>query len=252
MTELKSRNDLAYYTVADAPFFPGVVALLNSLRSVGETATLFVVDCGLTQSQRERLSAHATIVPMHKALHPQLQKGTGPLAHPAEIMAVIDADILITRPLTPLFEDAARGQVVAFEDDYFRDRFFPEWASLGLGEPRQERYVNSGLLIFSAETASELLPLFVALQERLHPSECSFGGAQHGDPFYFADQDILNAMLGTQYYGRAARLDYRLAPTPPFAGIELTHGWDPQPARTQMAWPPTGSTTYSRSPGSRP
>jgi hypothetical protein len=223
MAPPRSHAELAYYTVADASFFPGVVALLNSLRLAGEMAPLFVVDCGLTTSQKERLSKHTTVIPKHHGLHPQLQKATGPLAHPAELMVVIDADILVTRPLTSLLKHAAEGQIVAFEDDYCRDRFFPEWSSLGLGIPRKQRYVNSGLLVFSATTASEFLPVFVELQERLDPSEAEFGGAAMTDPFYFPDQDILNAMLCTQYEGKATRIEHRLAPVPPFAGIEVTH-----------------------------
>src|SRR5262245_13173902 len=111
-----SRPEVAYYTIADAPFFPGLVALMNSLRLVGEEAPLYVVDCGLTSTQRQRLSHHVIFVPPHRSLHPVLQKATGPIAHPARIMVVIDSDILVTRPLTPLFEDAARGNVVAVED----------------------------------------------------------------------------------------------------------------------------------------
>src|SRR5262249_13170614 len=100
------ENHVAYYTVANASYFLGAVALLNSLRRVGETAPFFVVDCGLTAAQRERLSTRATIVPRHEDLHPLLQKATGPLARPAQIMVFIDADILVTRPLAPLLGDA--------------------------------------------------------------------------------------------------------------------------------------------------
>src|SRR5262245_56422838 len=149
-----SRSRIAYYTVADAAFFPGVVALFNSLRLVGEGAPLFVVDCGLTTSQQDRLSPHVSLISRARTLHPVLQKATGPLAQPAEIMVLIDSDILVTRPLTPLFDDAAQGRIVAFEDDFYRERWFAEWSSLGLGDPRRRRYVNFGLLIFSATTAS--------------------------------------------------------------------------------------------------
>jgi hypothetical protein len=220
-----SRAEIAYYTVADAAFFPGLVALFNSLRLVGEDAPLFVVDCGLTTSQRDRLSAFVSLIPRERALHPVLQKATGPLAHPAEIMVLIDSDILVTRPLTPLFNDAAQGRIVAFEDDFYKERWFLEWSSLGLGDPHRQRYVNFGLLIFSATTASEFLPLFVELQEKLDPASTHFGGAaksfQASNPFYFADQDILNAMLCTRFDGRVTRLEPRLAPVPPFTDLRV-------------------------------
>jgi len=44
-----------YYTIANAPFFPGVVALLNSLRLTRNTGELVVLDRGLDDDQRERL-----------------------------------------------------------------------------------------------------------------------------------------------------------------------------------------------------
>jgi hypothetical protein len=213
------RPDVAYYTIANAPFFPGVVGLLNSLRLIGEEAPLYVVDCGLTRQQQETLSQHVTLVPSYRRLHPVLQKATGPLAHAAEIMVLIDADIVVTRSLSPLFESAANGEVVAVED-YSPDRFFSEWVSLGLGAPRRRPYVNCGLLIFSAATASDFLPLFVDLQERLDPASTHFGGGGLTNPFYFADQDILNAILCTRYDGRVKRLDIRFAPVPPFAGLQ--------------------------------
>ena len=227
-TPSRPRNGVAYYTVADARFFPGVVGLLNSLRLAGEEAPLFVIDCGLTKAQIDRLSAHVTLVPAHKGLHPGFQKAAGPHTHPAEIMVMIDADILVARPLAPLFADAARGLIVGFEDDYFQYRCFAEWSSLGFGTPQKRRYVNSGLLIFSATTADELLPIFVELQEQLDPARGYFGGAARStyasNPFYFPDQDIFNALFCTRFDGRMVRLEHRLAPVPPFTGLEVLDG----------------------------
>jgi hypothetical protein len=60
------------------------------------------------------------------------------------------------------------------------------------------------------------------LQERLDPSETHFGGGDICNPFYFADQDIFNAMLCTQYDGRVIRVEHRLAPFPPFTGLTIT------------------------------
>ena len=214
------EGELAYYTVANAAHYPGAVALLNSLRLLGEVAPVFVVDCGLTGRQRGMLSRHVTLVPRQGALPPGLQKATGPLAHPAEIMVLLDADVIVTRLLTPLFEDASRGRIVAFENDH--DRFFPEWSSLGLGVPKRRSYVNSGHLVVSSDTASEFLPLFGELQKHLDVSRTCFG--REGDPsnpFYFADQDILNAVLCTRYDGLAARIEHRFAPVPPFPGLKV-------------------------------
>jgi hypothetical protein len=215
------RSGHAYYTVADSAFFPGAVALLNSLRLAGECAPFFVVDCGLTAAQKNTLATRATVVPRQQGLHPVLQKATGPMAHPAEVMILVDADILITNPLAPLLERAADGQIIGFEDAASPDRHFAEWSSLGLGIPSARPYVNCGLLIFSASTASEFLPLFVELQERLDPADTHFGGGVISNPFYFADQDVLNGMLCTRFEGRVTRLEQRLAPIPPFSGLTV-------------------------------
>lgn len=224
MPTSQTGKPLAFYTVANAAFFPGAVALLNSLRAVGEDAPLIVVDCGLTEAQRARLAPVATIVPMHAQLHPQLQKATGPLTEPADVMVVIDADIIVNRPLTPLLVDLRDGRIVVFEDDFFRERRFPEWSSLGLGEPRPTRYVNSGFLAFSRDVTQEFLPLFVELQKRIDPSQMSFGGGTHSDPYYFCDQDVLNAMFATRFHDVVAPRSYELVALPPFSDLEPTPG----------------------------
>ena len=220
------ENELAYYTVANASYFPGTVALLNSLRRVGEQAPFFVVDCGLTADQRKRLSTCATLVPPHGDLHPLLQKATGPLTHPAEIMVFIDADVLVTRPLRSLLEDAHAGRVVAFEDFCNPDRFFDEWSSLDLGIARRRPYVNSGFFAFSWETATHFLPLFSELQRTVDIGSTFVNGGLRSYSFYYADQDILNALVCTCFDGRVTRLERRLAPFPPFDGVELREGGD--------------------------
>ena len=104
MTSIKHspRRGLAYYTVANAAYYPGLVALINSLTLVGQPAPIFVTDCGLTDRQREGLEQHVTLVSAEKSLHPTLQKATGPLTNPAEVMAIIDADIIVTRSMSEL------------------------------------------------------------------------------------------------------------------------------------------------------
>lgn len=216
--------DLAYYTVATASYFPGAVALLNSLRRAGEEAPLFVVDCGLTATQRERLSTCATVVPRDENLHPVLQKATGPLARPAKVMVCIDADILVTRPLGPVVKEAEAGRIVTFEDFGNPGRFFDEWSSPELGEARRRPYINSGFFAFSSETAREFLPLFSQLQQTVDVASTFVGDGSPSHPLYFADQDVLNALLCTRFDGRVARLERRLAPFPPFEGVEVANG----------------------------
>ena len=54
-------TDSTYYTIANAPFFPGLVALLNSLRLSGNAGELVVLDRGLEEEQRELLEPHAPL-----------------------------------------------------------------------------------------------------------------------------------------------------------------------------------------------
>lgn len=218
------KLDRAYYTVANAPYFLGTVALLNSLRRVGENAPLIVVDCGLTVGQREHLSGHAAIVDRASGLHPMLQKATGPLARPAKVMVYIDADMLVTRSLDPIIRHAQKGHVVAIEDYGNPNRYFAEWSSLGLGEVPRRPYVNSGLLAFSSETADSLLPSFVQLQEIIDVSVTYATSGTPVHPFYFPDQDVLNALLCTQFDDQTIRLERHLAPFPPFDGLDLALG----------------------------
>ena len=53
---------MAFYAVTGRDFFPGAVALLNSLRLLGHDEPLLVVDCGMTARQRELLAEHATVL----------------------------------------------------------------------------------------------------------------------------------------------------------------------------------------------
>jgi hypothetical protein len=218
------ESDLAFYTVANAPYFLGTVALLNSLRRVGETAPFYVVDCGLTAEQRRRLATRATIVEPRSDFHPQLQKATGLLEHPASVMVFIDSDIIVTRPLGPLVDEANAQKLVVFQDYGNPGRFFAEWGSPELGEPRPAPYVNSGFFALSWETGEEFLPLFSDLQRTVDLSDTYLRGGSPDHPLYFVDQDIFNALACTRYDGRVARVEGRLAPFPPFAGVELQVG----------------------------
>lgn len=222
MTAINDCPRLAYYTVANAAHYPGVVALINSLALVAEPAPIFVTDCGLTDRQRDGLARHVTLVPAEKGLHPTLQKAMGPLTHPAEVMAVVDADIIITQPMTDLVQKAAAGNLVVFEDSKEPDRFFPEWEALGLGTPTKQPHVNAGHLILPAATAESLFPLIRRLHDRIVIGETMFGEfGTPASPYFYADQDLLNAILCTCFEGPVTRVPRRLAPMPPFAGLTV-------------------------------
>ena len=66
-------------------------------------------------------------MPAPAGREPHTLKPALPLARPADVMVLIDADMIVTRTLRPLIEDAAEGRVVAFRNH--ADRFVPEWGA---------------------------------------------------------------------------------------------------------------------------
>src|SRR6266511_2028041 len=176
--------EAAFYCVADARYFAGAVGLVNSLRLVGHDEPIYLLDCGLTGPQRELLAACVTVVAAPTDAPPWLLKTAAPLAHPADVMVLLDTDVVVTRSLRPLIERAAGGHLVAFENPI--DRFVPEWG--------------------------ELLDFGRTFWRRNEP----------GYPFTYADQDVLNAILATRVApDLLVALDARLAPTPPFTGLRV-------------------------------
>ena len=52
----------AFYCVADERYFLGAVGLVNSLRLVGHAEPIYLLDCGLTDAQRELLGRRGELV----------------------------------------------------------------------------------------------------------------------------------------------------------------------------------------------
>jgi hypothetical protein len=138
------------------------------------------------------------------------------------VMVLIDADMIVTSSLEPLIERAADGRVVAFED-YRRDRFVPEWGELlELGALRRQPYLSGGLVAVDADTGGEVLRLMTERADRLDFERTSWHRGDVDYPLLYADQDLFNAILASRVEReRVVGLEYRLAPTPPFAGVEL-------------------------------
>jgi hypothetical protein len=214
----------AFYCVADERYFLGAVAMLNSLRLHGHREQVFVLDCGLSDAQRELLGREATVVapPQDGELHPWLAKTIAPTQRPAEVMVLIDTDMIATRSLAPLIDEAATGRVVAFEND--RPRFVASWGELlDLGETRPGPYVSSGLVAFGGDAGASALALMHDRQGRVEIERTMFGRDEPGYPFRFPEQDVLNAVLRTRVEPEALIAhEHRLSPNPPFAGVRLT------------------------------
>jgi hypothetical protein len=211
----------AFYCVADEGYFLGAVGLVNSLRAAGHTQPIFVLDCGLTDEQRGLLQGEARVVPTPTDAPPHVLKAVAPLQHPADVMVLIDTDMLVTRSLAPLVERAAEGRIVAFRDR--QERFVPRWGELlELGEARPGPYVSSGLVVLGGPAGERVLATLDGLQSKVD-FELTFWRRNVRDyPFLYADQDLLNAVLrATPDRDRLLALEHRLAPTPPFEGLRL-------------------------------
>jgi hypothetical protein len=187
-------DDPTFFTTSNEPFFPGTVALLNSLRLTGNLSPLVVLDVGLLPSQRARLEEHATIVEVPGVTRSQF-KAFPRFFDPAGVIAIIDSDMIVTDSLSPIMKAASMGRICVYPDPA-SDRWFPEWETvLELrAPPRRQTYVNSGFVALSTRHWPEFLSRLWELSERV-PSRAVFSGSVMNNPFWMADQDHFNALL---------------------------------------------------------
>ena len=188
-------TDSTYYTIANAPFFPGLVALLNSLRLSGNRGELVVLDRGLEEEQRELLAPHATVVqlPDEHVGHPALLKPYAQALDPKGVVILLDSDMMVVRSLDWIVEQAAAGRICLFPDP-IPDRWFAEWAdTLELSAPlRRGTYLNAGFVAFDVERWPSLLSRWWELCAKI-PADQLY--TDQAVPFWAADQDALNALL---------------------------------------------------------
>jgi hypothetical protein len=212
---------IAFYCVVNDRYFLGAVALLNSLRLVGHDDPVLVLDCGLNAAQREMLAPHATLVDPPTDTPPWLQKTVAPLRYPADVMVLLDADMIVTRSLSPLIEEASRGRLVAFRNPI--DRFVPEWGEiLRLGRTPRRPYVCSGAVCVDRSLGTEVLSLLEDRQRMIDFERTYWRRNVPDYPFLYGDQDALNAIIAARIDARRViALPQRLAATPPFAGLKV-------------------------------
>jgi hypothetical protein len=216
-----SVSGTAFYCMSSREYFLGAATLINSLRLAGHRQPVFLLDCGLDPEQRRLLEPEAVVVDAPAGEPPYMLKTVLPLSHPAEVMVLIDVDMIATRPLTELIDGAGRGEVVAFANAY--DRFVEAWGpELGFGEARRGRYVSSGLVALGGAEGAEVVRLLDDRLRRVDFARTVFGSAEPAYPFHYADQDVLNAILATTVEPERVRvLDNRLAPNPPYRGLRI-------------------------------
>ena len=200
------------YTLADSSYFVGLVALLNSLRLTGNRQELVVLDCGLSRRHSDLLREHAELVP----LPPDVARRTF-LAKPylhgivprGELVVYIDSDAVVTAPLDPILEIAARGRICLAPVDWpdKRHRHVAEWQQLfGLAaRPREQIYVNAGFVALSAERWQGLLERWWEVCSSI-PDGVLFRGEIDTNPLWAGDQDALNALLMSEVPAGAVQL----------------------------------------------
>jgi hypothetical protein len=225
----------AFYCVSSGEYFLGAVAMVNSLRLLGHSEPIFMLDCGMSPTQRELVSAEVKVVPAPDDSQPFLLKTIAPLRHPAEVMVLIDADMIVTRSLADLIERASEGRAVAVEDRL--DRFVPEWGELlGMGTAHRRPYISSSLVFLGGSFGRRVITDVGEALSRIDMRGTAYSGPERGfhfesgtfeiaameHPWCFADQDVLNAVLSVE----AAReqlqtLDPRLTAATPFTGVSV-------------------------------
>ena len=189
------------FTVGDAGFFPGIVAMVNSLRITGSEVPVTVLDAGLTPRQRALLEPHCDLIPVTPSAHPALLKTIAPLQSDCDIAVLIDSDIVVTDSLAPAVAVAKRGQVFAYVDRSAPDRWFAEWGEIfELRAPlRRQPAVNAGLVAFSRRMLPELLTRWSACIQGVVDRSPSVGVGGVENPVWLGDQDALNALLMSEF-----------------------------------------------------
>jgi len=219
-----SAPPCAFYLISDSRFFIGAVAVVNSLRLVGHDEPIVLVDAGLTEWQREALLGHVALISAPPDVSPVMMKMVGPSERPSSVGVILDSDVMVVRPLTDLIQTAASGRLVAFVNNAPNDvRFFPEWSSvLGLAPMRRQPYLAAGQLFIPATLRDRLFAPWLEGQAKVDMEHTMLRRGKLGDPFYFPDMDVFNAVVSTRLEPHEiVMLDNRFATVPPFHGLEL-------------------------------
>jgi hypothetical protein len=226
MAEVRAAStklpSVSFYTTANSRYFPGVAAMVNSLRVLGHDEVIHVLDCGLEPAQRALLAREATIVPAGDSRVPHLQKYVLPLERPAEVMVLVDADVILTRPLGELLAAAGDGRVVAFSDRV-PDRYFAEWGELlDLASVTPRTYLNVGLVALPRELGTRILERAQAGLASIDVGNSMLAAGPPSYPFSYLEQDVFNAVLSALAEpSNLLTLELRLAPVPPFVGVRV-------------------------------
>jgi hypothetical protein len=198
---LDPTDEVTFYAVSDDRFFIGMVGLINSLRLIGYEQRVVVLDCGLTEHQRNVLNPECELIalPGSRRLNPQLLKPFASLMHPKGTVVILDSDLVVTSRLDLMLQAARNGRVCVCADPE-SERWFAEWEQLFElpCPPRRQTYVNSGFVAFSVEHWPHLLSRWWESCQLIRSYPTSFYDTPDS-PTAQADQDALNAILMSEY-----------------------------------------------------
>jgi hypothetical protein len=211
----------AFFCMSSDIYFPAAVGLVNSLRLVGHTEPIYLLDCGLSAEHRARLADEVTVVDGPEGVPPFLLKMFAPVRRPADVRVILDVDIVVTRPLTPLIEQAAEGRVVAGGTGM--DRYRPEWGELlDLGAVRPIPYLSTAVMALGGAFGSEILRMVDERRDRVDFERTYFERDDPDYPLLHAEEDVLNAVVGARATDdQVVVLDPRLSASPPFEGLRV-------------------------------
>ena len=136
---------------------------------------------------------------------------------------LIDADMIVTRPLTGLIETRRGWSGGGLRND--SDRYVAEWGELlGLGTARRGPTSRSGLVFVGGELGVRgRCGSLDDRQRRIDFDDAPATDATSRLPLHLPEQDVLNAIIAHPRRGRAARRDQlaRSQVVPPFEGLSV-------------------------------
>ena len=197
-------EDVTFYTVCNAEFFLGLVALINSLVLSGHRSKIVVGSYGLTERQKSILHEHdlCHVFDLSKnvAQNPGQLKAFPSITGTDGIAVMIDTGMIITSSLRPMIDKARSGKVCAFANPI--NRWFPEWERIFdlPSPPRRDTYVCSCFVVIPTKSVPNLMSEWWDACARVHamPTYQEAGGDFNG-PVGQGDQDALNAVLLSKY-----------------------------------------------------
>lgn len=198
--------NVVFYAVADARFFVGAVALVNSLRLTGHDAPIVIIDTGLEAEQVEFLS-RVCVVKSFETEANQLAVFSKPSLWSLETdrtVVMIDTDVIITGSLASIIDKADAGSICGFADAY-ATRSFPEWEELlGLEAPlHPQTYLNGSFVALSMKRWRWLVKRWAESSARVQTQRAEREFLLHqdevaSDPVGFNEQDTWNALLQSE------------------------------------------------------